>query len=114
MTQSIQFDQLVSVAWAERGRCRGEDPKQFHAPFGEDANDRLVRENDVKTRLCAHCEVMTLCRDWAREHREYGVWGGESEAERAAAGFAPALSRLPRRQQVSDSKESRTAGMENP
>ena len=27
------------------------------------------------------------CRDWAREHREYGFWGGESEEERAAAGF---------------------------
>ena len=25
--------------------------------------------------------------DWAREHREYGFWGGESEEDRAAAGF---------------------------
>ena len=88
--------------WADRGRCRGQDPKQFHAPFGEDAAGRLVRENDVKSRYCANCEVVDQCRDWAREHREYGVWGGESEIERAAAGFAPALSRLPRRQAVSD------------
>jgi WhiB family redox-sensing transcriptional regulator len=27
------------------------------------------------------------CREWARENREYGFWGGESEEERAAAGF---------------------------
>jgi WhiB family transcriptional regulator, redox-sensing transcriptional regulator len=105
MTQPIEFaefSQLASTSWAARGRCRGEDPKQFHAPFGEDAADRLVREHDVKSRYCAECEVVTRCRDWAREHREYGVWGGESEMERAAAGFAPALSRLPRRQAVSE------------
>ena len=105
MTQPIQLEQssqLRSVAWAEQGACRGQDPRQFHAPFGEDAADRNVRENDVKTRYCAHCDVAIQCRDWAREHREYGVWGGESEGERAAAGFAPALSRLPRRQPVSE------------
>jgi WhiB family redox-sensing transcriptional regulator len=107
MTQPIELEQLTplaSVEWASRGRCRGQDPRQFHAPFGEDAADRLVRENDVKTRYCAHCEVVTPCRDWAREHREYGVWGGESEVERAAAGFAPALSRLPRHQPVSETQ----------
>ena len=107
MTQSIELPALVgfgSTGWAERGRCRGEDPKQFHAPFGEDASERMIRENDVKTRLCAQCEVVTPCRDWARTHREYGVWGGESEIERAAAGFAPALSRLPRRQPVSETQ----------
>jgi WhiB family redox-sensing transcriptional regulator len=104
MTQSFEFEQSVTIGWAERGRCRGEDPKQFHAPLGADADDRLAREEHVKTHDCAHCEVVTACRDWAREHREYGVWGGESEAERAAAGFAPALSRLPRRQPVSDSE----------
>ncbi len=104
MTQSIEYSQLSWIGWAERGRCRGQDPKQFHAPFGEDAAERLVRENDVKARYCAHCDVSMLCREWAREHREYGVWGGESEAERAAAGFAPALSRLPRRQPVSETE----------
>jgi WhiB family redox-sensing transcriptional regulator len=30
---------------------------------------------------------MRACRGWARENREYGFWGGESEEERAAAGF---------------------------
>jgi WhiB family redox-sensing transcriptional regulator len=104
MTQSFEFEPSVTIGWAERGRCRGEDPKQFHAPFGEDAADRFAREEHVKQRYCAHCEVVTACRDWAREHREYGVWGGESEAERAAAGYAPALSRLPRRQPVSDTQ----------
>lgn len=97
-----EFAQIETGWWADAGRCRGEDPRQFHAPFGEDASDRLVRESDVKTRLCAHCDVVDQCREWARAHREYGVWGGESEIERAAAGFAPALSRLPRRPAFSE------------
>ncbi len=100
----LEVPEFVAGAWAERGRCRGQDPKQFHAPFGEDAFDRRVREDDVKSRYCAHCEVVTPCRRWAREHHEYGVWGGETEAERDAAGYAPGLSRLPLHQPVSETK----------
>ncbi len=32
---------------------------------------------------------MQDCRDQARENREHGIWGGETEEERARAGFAP-------------------------
>jgi WhiB family transcriptional regulator, redox-sensing transcriptional regulator len=94
--QTIQPGTLVEVAWASRGRCRGAEPRLFHPRFGEGVADRLLRENDVRSRYCDECEVMVPCRDWAREHREYGVWGGESEQERAAAGFAPAVSRSQR------------------
>jgi WhiB family redox-sensing transcriptional regulator len=90
---SPQLAQVVSFAWAERARCRGADPKQFDAPFGEDAADRRAREAAVKSRYCDHCAVAEECREWARQHREYGVWAGESEDERAAAGYAPVLSR---------------------
>jgi WhiB family redox-sensing transcriptional regulator len=31
--------------------------------------------------------VLVACREWARSQGEYGFWGGESEEERAAAGF---------------------------
>ena len=93
MTESAQMERVLESAWAERARCRGADSKQFHAPFGEDAVDRRAREEGVKARYCDHCEVSQQCRDWAREHREYGVRGGESEDERAAAGFKPVLSR---------------------
>jgi WhiB family transcriptional regulator, redox-sensing transcriptional regulator len=34
---------------------------------------------------------MHACRLWARETGEYGFWGGESEEERAVAGFRVAL-----------------------
>ena len=31
--------------------------------------------------------VKDTCREYARQHREYGLWGGESEEERHLAGF---------------------------
>ena len=37
--------------------------------------------------LAGVVENVVECRNWARQHREYGFWGGESEEERAAAGF---------------------------
>jgi len=39
--------------------------------------------------VCAGCDAKLSCRDWAREQREFGYWGGESEADRTAAGFVP-------------------------
>ncbi len=37
--------------------------------------------------LCCSCPVLVACREWARDQGEYGFWGGESEEDRAAAGF---------------------------
>ncbi len=45
-----------------------------------------MRESKARA-ICTECPVLEPCRDWAREQREYGFWGGESEEERAAAGF---------------------------
>ena len=47
---------------------------------------RVVRESQART-VCKACPALHECRDWARENREYGFWGGESEEERAAAGY---------------------------
>jgi|TARA_Y100001949_G_scaffold48853_1_gene40612 hypothetical protein len=41
---------------------------------------------------------MYACRQYARDNRELGFWGGESEAERATAGFAPTTPIIGRRQ----------------
>ena len=41
--------------------------------------------------VCLTCPVLDSCRAQARRQREYGFWGGESEEERAAAGYAVAL-----------------------
>lgn len=41
--------------------------------------------------LCAACPVerRVACADWAREHREWGTWGGQTEAQRAACDRRP-------------------------
>ncbi len=38
---------------------------------------------------CEACPVLVPCREMARRNGENGFWGGESEEERAAAGYAP-------------------------
>ena len=73
------------TAWMSDAICCGHTAVFFAAP-GERPEAREVREEKARS-ICHSCPVMTPCRSWAREHREYGFWGGESEEERAAAGF---------------------------
>lgn len=35
------------------------------------------------------CPILDACRNYARINGEWGVWGGETEAERRAAGYPP-------------------------
>jgi len=82
---SLLPDQLDETAWMNRAACRGLTDI-FFAPLAERPQSRHRREEAAR-RVCEGCAVMQTCRDFAREHREYGVWGGESEEERHAAGF---------------------------
>ena len=45
-----------------------------------------MRETEARA-ICTSCPVRRAVPRWAREQREYGFWGGESEEDRAAAGF---------------------------
>lgn len=76
-----------STAWMEHGRCVGES-NLFFAPFAERPEARVRREARARS-ICDQCLVLKACRDYARRNRELGFWGGESESERAEAGFAP-------------------------
>jgi len=73
------------LTWTGTASCRGQNDL-FFAPAGERPETRNVREAKARA-VCNTCPVMNPCRQWAREHREYGFWGGESEEERAAAGY---------------------------
>jgi WhiB family transcriptional regulator, redox-sensing transcriptional regulator len=73
------------LAWTADAACQGRT-ELFFAPAGERPEARVGREAKARA-VCTACPVMQECREWAREHREYGFWGGESEEERAAAGF---------------------------
>jgi WhiB family transcriptional regulator, redox-sensing transcriptional regulator len=84
--------------WSLRAECVGKT-SLFFAPPSEGPDARRFRESKA-ARICAVCPVVAPCREWAREHREYGFWGGESEDSRAAAGFRahpPRATRRPRR-----------------
>jgi WhiB family redox-sensing transcriptional regulator len=73
------------LTWTGTAACRGQNDL-FFAPAGERPETRNVREAKARA-VCTTCAVLTPCRQWARENREYGFWGGESEEERAAAGY---------------------------
>src|SRR5499427_4209595 len=73
------------LGWTGSAECVGQTDLLF-PPAGERPETRLLREARARA-ICLNCVVVPPCRVWAREHREYGFWGGESEEERAAAGF---------------------------
>jgi WhiB family redox-sensing transcriptional regulator len=83
-------------AWMDEAICTGRT-ELFFAPHAERPPARLRREAAAR-QVCLRCPVRIECRDHARRALEYGFWGGESEAERAAAGFpvpAPIGGRIP-------------------
>lgn len=47
------------------------------------------RDDDIRfaRALCSRCPVLLACRAWGRERRETGIWGGETDEERAALGY---------------------------
>jgi len=73
------------LTWTVDAACTGQT-ELFFAPGGERPEARVVRERRARG-ICQRCPALLECRDWARENREYGFWGGESEEERAAAGY---------------------------
>jgi len=71
--------------WMASGACRGLSDI-FFAPLAERPQTRERREARAR-QVCLQCPVLETCRTYAREHREYGFWGGESEEQRHSAGF---------------------------
>ena len=92
MLDMIQLTENVagpigSTAWMNHPACSGHGDL-FFAPFAERPEARVRRETAAE-RICNSCVSLIECRDYARTNLELGFWGGESESERAAAGFAP-------------------------
>ena len=88
--------EIAAMAWMRDGLCRGESDL-FFAPFAERPEARVRREAEARS-LCSRCPSTEACRQYARDNRELGFWGAESEAERATAGFAPTTPIIGRRQ----------------
>lgn len=71
--------------WMNDGACRG----MTHLYFPTTAERPQARERrEAQARaVCAECKVALVCRNFARDNHEYGLWGGESEDERHEAGY---------------------------
>ncbi len=84
-----------TTSWMSKGACSG-DSNLFFAPFAERPEARVRREAKARV-ICETCDVISACRAYARANLELGFWGGESESERASAGFAPTTPIIGRR-----------------
>ena len=76
-------------SWRHRAACRDVDSAVFFPPDEERAPQRDARETRAKA-ICGGCPVIRQCAAYAIRYGErYGVWGGLSEQERAAAVLQP-------------------------
>ena len=76
--------ELANYEWQLDTACRGMDSDVFFHPSDEGRRPRKARTAAAKL-ICRQCPVLVRCRDHALEAVEqYGIWGGLSEAERAA------------------------------
>jgi WhiB family redox-sensing transcriptional regulator len=71
--------------WMKDGACKGLTHLFF--PSAAERPQARERREDAAQSVCDSCHVRTSCMDFARDHHEYGFWGGESEDERHAAGY---------------------------
>jgi WhiB family redox-sensing transcriptional regulator len=77
----------LDTTWMDRAACKGR-VDLFFGIAGE-RPERRVRREATARQVCATCPVVEPCRQAARLNRESGFWGGETEEERAKAGYAP-------------------------
>jgi WhiB family redox-sensing transcriptional regulator len=71
--------------WMEAGACKGLTHLFF--PSAAERPQARERREAAARAVCRGCCVRGSCMDFARDHHEYGFWGGESEDERHAAGY---------------------------
>lgn len=88
------------TGWMDSASCAGHSDI-FFAPFAERPEARVRREASARV-ICGECDSLSRCRDYARTNRELGYWGGESESERADAGFPPTTPIIGRKRVAED------------
>lgn len=86
--EPLHVDAPRNEQWMLHAACKGRS-NLFFAPRAERPQARMRREAQARL-VCETCSVRLPCRGYARERREYGFWGGESEEERHLAGFTVA------------------------
>lgn len=96
--------------WIDQAIC-GSHAHLFFGSFRERPGTRRRREARAK-RMCARCPVQDVCREAGRRNHESGVWGGETDEERARAGYPPRG--VARRSVAEARREGRPPGDESP
>jgi len=87
---------LFSSQWRDYALCKNKSYLFFDLEKNERPPARARREAKAKE-LCAKCPVIDACRQYGRDTQSLGVWGGETEVERALAGFLPGMKEVNRR-----------------
>ena len=86
--ESSELKLSTSLNWMDHAVCKGKT-NLFFPPKAERPQARVRREAQARL-LCRTCPVNDKCQVFARDNREYGFWGGESEEERHLAGYTVA------------------------
>lgn len=72
----------LDVEWKADGACHGVDPDLFFVSTAPNDDGAAVREARA---VCAGCNVVDACREYALAAREpFGIWGGLTVEERRA------------------------------
>jgi WhiB family redox-sensing transcriptional regulator len=61
----------------KRGACAGANPNIF---FPEDEKDLVLVGKALV--YCSGCPVLDLCRRYAMDNEDYGIWGGTTARQR--------------------------------
>lgn len=85
-TDVITLGNWAGRNWMAGAKCVGQT-HLFFAKVAERPQARVRREAKAAA-LCQACDSRIQCRDYAREHREFGFWGNENEEQRTTAGYS--------------------------
>ncbi len=86
LVETAIYDEDINEGdWRDFAACKGRTELFF--PRRAERPQARHRREAKAARLCESCPVQPDCVQFAREHHEYGFWGGESEEERHLAGF---------------------------
>lgn len=74
MTRQMIDQREPDPDWRERGLCSQVDPELWFPQKGGSGTEAK--------KICARCEVRSVCLAWAIESdQQFGIWGGVSERE---------------------------------
>ena len=79
------FPVVTDTRWMQFAMCHGKTHLFF--PKSSERPQARARREALASTMCRVCPVAKQCRDFGRENREYGLWGGENEIDRHLAGF---------------------------